>query len=243
VAVQRAEGSTPSADAVRGIVREELKANPKLIVETISSYVREEQDRQARDLDKQAVSQKSAIADFAGWPVLGNTEGAVTLVYFFDANCAYCKETEPVLKQVVAENPDVRIVHREIPILSETSMLAAHVGNMVWEIHPARYQEFHDKLLARSGMLSAEDIEDYLTLVLGSDDAQSLLARAKVLNDLASIQAKDRITKNHQVAKAAGISGTPFIYVLEGDGLLRGAGEDAHEQLTALIGKGRGEKK
>jgi len=220
-------------------VSQGIKDNPKILVETIQAYMQSEQDRQARDRDQQAVERKAEIAKADGLPFIGNPEGAVQIVYFFDANCVYCKRMDPVLKQVVAENPDVKVIHREIPILTETSRLAAQIGNVVWQFHPDRYAELHDRFLAHEGALTEESIEDYLTLVLGSENSETVLARAKNPQDDSVHRANDRIKGNLRLASDAGVTGTPFLYVVQGDGIVRGAGENAHEQVTSLVRKGR----
>jgi len=220
-------------------VSQGIKDNPKVLVETIQAYMQSEQDRQARDRDQQAVAQKAEIARTEGLPFIGNPDGTIHLVYFFDANCIYCKRMDPVLTQVVAENPDVKIIHREIPILSETSRLAAQIGNVVWQFHPGKYRELHDRFLAHEGALTEENIEDYLKLVLGSENSETVLARAGNPEDDAVHRANDRIKGNLKLANEAGVNGTPFLYVVQGDGIIRGAGENAHEQVTSLVKKAR----
>lgn len=234
------KGSTPDVKtAVREAIAEELKANPKLIIDTISAYMQDERDKETRDSDQQVISKKADIGQAENFPFIGKADGAVTLVYFFDSNCVYCKKLDPMLKQVVAANPDVKIIHREIPILTQTSRLAAHVGNMLWAVDPAVYPAFHDKLMAHRGTLSANDIENALKTVMGDEKATALLDRVDNENDEVVNDANNRVQENGAIATAAGIRGTPFVYVLQGDGLMRGAGDDALERLNDLIAKAR----
>jgi len=224
---------------VRSIVREEIRENPKLLIKAIEGYMREEQQREARQSNEQAISKKADIAALEGFPYIGNSEAPITLVYFFDSNCIYCKKIDPVLKRIVSENADVKIAHREIPILAETSRLAAHVANMVWEVHSHRYADFHDRLLGHKGVLSADDIEKYLKESLGEEDANALLARVDNENDEVVTVANNRVMENLAISQAAGIRGTPFVYVLQGDGLIRGASDTAYDEIMAAIAKAR----
>jgi len=216
-----------------------IKDNPKLLVDTIQGYMQAEQQRQAKDRDDAAVAKKAAIAAVDGHPVIGNPEGKIELVYFFDANCVYCKRMDPALKKVVEENPDVKVIHKEIPILSETSRLAAQVSNLVWQFSPEHYANFHDRLLAHNGALTAEDIEDYLRLALPADKAETILLQARNNEDTAVVRANGRLKANLKLAEEAGITGTPFLYVLQGDGILRGAGESVYQDVTDLVVKAR----
>jgi len=226
-----------TADAVAEI-RRQIAEDPKFILDAVNAYMAREQARMAEERDRKAVANKAEIASLDGHPFVGNPDGGIQIVYFFDANCPYCKKMDPVLKRILAENPDVRIYHREIPILSETSRLAAQVANLVWEVHPGKYAEFHDRVLAHRGPLTEENVEDYLRIALGSEEVERLLARVSADDDAVQ-RANQRVKENLRVAENSGVTGTPFIYVLQGDGLLRGAGDDAYERVSELVARAR----
>src|SRR5690606_33504175 len=132
-----------------------------------------------------------------------------------------------------------RVSHREIPILSESSRSAALLANIVWQMFPDKYSVFHEALIDNQGALSDEIIEVKLTEVLGATDAVSVLQEASNINSDFVKKATEMVQENLALAEKAGITGTPFVYVLQSDGLLRGAGEDAYDQLMTFIEAGR----
>lgn len=224
---------------VRNAVAQGIRDNPKLLVDTIQGYMRAEQERQVKERDNALVSKRAEIARTDDHPIVGNPKGTIEIVYFFDANCGYCKRMDPALKKVVAENPDVKVIHKEIPILGESSRLAAQISNLVWQSYPARYQELHDRFLAHNGALTADQIEDYLRLTLSAEEAQAILFRAANKDSDAVAVANARIQGNLKLAEEAGITGTPFVYIVQGDGILRGAGEKVYDDVSGLVAKAR----
>jgi len=241
-----AEVALPQGEAgmtearVREIVREEIVKNPKAIIDALNGYMQEQQASEAKAADDQAVSRKADIAKTEKLPFYGNPDGAIEMVYFFDVNCGYCKRLDPSMRRIVAENPDVKVSLREIPILARTSHLAALLEGLVWKQSPKAYLGFHDSLMGFQGQLTQDDVEAKLKAAVGDEDAERLLKAVDDLdNDLDARDVNNQVQENLALAKLAGITGTPFVYVLQGDGLLRGAGADAYEQLNGLLAKAR----
>src|SRR5690606_13776413 len=88
-------------------------------------------------------------ADYDG--VIGNPEGSVTVVEFFDYNCGFCKRAYEDMEAMVAANPDLRFVLKEFPILGPDSQ-KAHVVSMAFRtLAPEKYGEFHRALLMGGG--------------------------------------------------------------------------------------------
>lgn len=229
-------------DEIRRIVRDEMAKNPRLLLDTIEAYMREQQAAEARKADEQAIARKAEIADTAGRPHWGNPEGAVEIVYFFDVNCGYCKRLEPSLRRVVEENPDVRVSMREMPILAPSSFFGAMMGGLVWKRRPDAYLSFHESLMSHQGTLSDDDVRALLAEAVGAEEAKAIEAAADLNASDEGREVNNLIQENLSLARLAGITGTPFVYVLQGDGLMRGAGADAYEQLTSLVERARAER-
>lgn len=240
------ELTAPAAGAlteerVREIIREEIAANPRVVLDSVEAYMKEQQAAEVLAVNERTVAQKARIAETEGLPYSGNPDGTIEIVYFFDVNCGYCKRLDPSIKRVVSENPDVRVYHREIPILAPSSRMAAFLEGLVWEIHPDAYHRFHDLLMAHGGSMSDADVVAKLAQAVGQEEADRLLGMAgNAVSDPTAKKVNDRIQGNLALAESAGITGTPFVYVLNGDGIMRGAGEDAYEQLSGLVAKARG---
>jgi protein-disulfide isomerase len=82
-------------------------------------------------------------------PVLGNVDGDVTIVEFFDYNCPYCKRVKPEIQALMAADPDIRLVYREWPILGEGSVFAARAA--LAARNQGKYEEFHWAMMGLQG--------------------------------------------------------------------------------------------
>ena len=145
--------------------------------------------------------------------VLGNPEGAVTMVEFFDYNCGYCKRALTDMTALLAANPDLRVVLKEFPILSEGSAEAARISVAVKDIAPDRYLDFHQALLSSPGAAdAAKALEVAGDLGLDAEALKEAAAAESVEQNLQEV---------HELAGLLGISGTPS-YVI-GTELVPGA--------------------
>jgi protein-disulfide isomerase len=225
------------------IVRDEIAANPKMIVDSVSVFAQAEKAKTAETNERKVVEKKADIADAKGFPIIGNPNGTVTLVYFFDSNCPYCKVVDPFLKNIVEKNPDVKIIHREIPILSKTSRLAAHVANIVWGKHPDKYAAYHSMVMAHKGGLTEANIEEILRKSIGNEETTKLLSVIENYETDSDVHAaNNRVQENLSIATTAGITGTPLVLVVEADGVIRGAVEEFQDRVQELVVKARSSK-
>src|SRR6201997_2740047 len=81
-------------------------------------------------------------------PVLGNPDGDVAIVEWFDYNCPYCRKLEPELRQVVQDDGKVRLVLKDWPILGPVSVVAARMALACK--YQGKYAEAHDALFTVS---------------------------------------------------------------------------------------------
>lgn len=141
---------------------------------------------------------------------LGNPEGDVTLVEFFDYSCGYCKRALPDLLALIKDDPKLRVVLKEFPILGPGSAEAARVAIAVRMQDPAgaRYLAFHEKLLMTPGPASRDK-------ALGAAQEQGL-DMARLSNDMASDEVEATLAEDARLAGAVGATGTPA-YVIGKD--------------------------
>ena len=153
-------------------------------------------------------------------PVGGNPHGDITVVEFFDYNCGYCKKVSGGLKELAARDPNVRIVYKEFPILSQESTAAAKAA-LAARRH-GKYEEFH------YGLMAAEKTDDAAIQTLATKLG---LDYSSLNKDMADQKWDAQLARNHQLANALGINGTPAFII--GDSLIPGA-VDA-EKLISLV--------
>ncbi|RSV18504.1 DsbA family protein [Sphingomonas sp. ABOLG] len=183
---------------VEQIVRDYVLANPEIIPQAM-------QRLQEREGEKAIAADRSRIETPYKGAVMGNPDGDVTLVEFFDYNCGYCRASLPIIEQLIERDPKVRVVFRELPILAEESRDAARAS--LAAAAQGRFVPFHNALYAA-----------------GPVTADSIAAAARTAGvDLSKIpdDADTEIAGNIGLATKLGISGTPAWVV--GDRVLSGA--------------------
>ena len=229
--------SLPAAaddEAVREIVRDEIANNTAFVIEALNSHVQKQQAEEAASADRKLVEMADAVTEKTGYPFVGNPDGKIEVFYYFDINCGYCKKIDGELRRFVEENPDVKLVHREMPILTPASMTAAQVGGALFEIQPDAYGRFHDTLLANTSASTPEFVEKALIQAVGEDKAMEIVSRSfNTAEDGIAKQVDARIKATLATATEAGINGTPFIFVKGTNTFVRGAAPDLVDQLSA----------
>jgi protein-disulfide isomerase len=171
---------------------------------------------------KAAVDHSAAIASNAAalfssphQVTLGNPHGDVTLVEFFDYSCGFCKRALPDMLTLIKEDPNLKIVLKELPILGAGSAEAARVAIAVRMQDPdgQKYLAFHQELLGGAGSAGKEK-----ALVAAKDQG---LDMARLEQDAASDEVSATLSEDVELASAMGINGTPGYVV--GDKVVLGA--------------------
>jgi len=138
-------------------------------------------------------------------PVLGNPQGDLTVVEYFDYQCPFCKKLAPEIAQVVRDDGKIRLVLKDWPIFGAVSRSAAELA--LAAKYQNKYQEAHDALIGAKEKLSDANIPELLTKA-GVDvekAKQDLQAHQKTIEDL--------LIHNNAQADAFGFQGTPGFIV------------------------------
>jgi len=207
--------------AIREIVRDYLVEHPEVIVDAIE-VLRERQRAQELENARHAVAANAdALFEDPYTPVVGNPDGDVTIVEFFDYRCGYCKRVFPALMELLEEDGNIRLAMKEFPILGPDSRFAARAALAARE--QDRYGDFHAKLMAARGELS--------------EDAVMAIARSvgldvdRLRNDMAAERIDEALERNFALAERLSIRGTPAFVI--GDELVPGAiGLDQLRQMV-----------
>jgi protein-disulfide isomerase len=135
--------------------------------------------------------------------LLGNKDGDVTFVEFFDYNCGYCKRAMADMLDLLKSDPKLKVVLKEFPVLSQGSVEAAQVAVAVRMQDPTgkKYLDFHQKLLGGRGQA------DKARALAAAKDAG--LDVNRIEKDLANPEVRATIEENFKLAEAMGMNGTP----------------------------------
>jgi protein-disulfide isomerase len=152
--------------------------------------------------------------------VLGNPQGNVTMVEFFDYNCGFCKRALGDMLDLIKSDSNLKFVLKEFPVLGEGSVEAARVAvaARMQDTTGKKYIEFHQKLLGSRG---AADKMRALAVAkeVGFD-------MARIEKDMGSDEVKKTIEENMKLAEALGVNGTPS-YVVGEEVVVGAVGIDA----------------
>ena len=205
---------------VERIVREYLVAHPEVIQEAMTELEKRQSTADA-EKHKAAVKQYSeALFTSPRQVVLGNPSGNVTFVEFFDYNCGYCKRAMDDMLTLLKDDPKLKVVLKEFPVLGPGSVEAAQVAVAVHmqDKTGKKYLEFHQKLLGGRGQADKAH-----ALAVAKDIG---LDMGRLDKDLASPEVKATLQENFKLAEALGLNGTPS-YVIGEDVVVGAVGLDA----------------
>ncbi|GAA6162227.1 DsbA family protein [Ruegeria sp. HU-ET01832] len=221
IGVPMARADELSDSDVKRLALEAILENPEIIMQAIQLLQQRENQAKAEAIGSVLENQRELLEQDPNAPVIGNPEGDVTVVEFFDYNCPYCKRAAPVVKNVIAGDSDVRVVYREWPILGEGSDFAARAA--LASRNQGKYEEFHWALMALDGRATEASV---LKVVreLGLDEDQ---LRA----DMEAPEVDAHIQVSMELARQLGFSGTPSFVI--GDALAPGL--IVEDEMTRLI--------
>ncbi|MDH3668209.1 MAG: DsbA family protein [Paracoccaceae bacterium] len=199
-------------EAFRNEVRAYLLENPEVLMEAIR-ILEARRDANARDKDAMAIASnyQQIFKNPNSW-VDGNPDGDITLVEFADYRCGYCKRAHPELKELLARDPNIRLVVKEFPILGPDSVTAARIATAATEIDSSKFKALNDAMMTFGGQLNETAIYQIAGTI--GYDIPALKARA------AEPDIEARIAETYALARNLGLEGTPS-FVL-GDQIIRG---------------------
>ena len=204
---------------VERIMRDYLTKNPQILVEM------------ATQLDKRQASQQTkAISDNADAifrsplsHVAGNPNGDVSVVEFFDYNCPFCRHALHDVVKLINDDGKVRLVLKELPILSDDSVAAAKLA--LASNKQGKYFEMHQKLLSEPGKADkAKALQIAKDLGLDVDQLQK---------DADDPNIKKALDEAKDLAQKLGLQGTPLFLIR--DRTISGAPDDLFDQLEAKV--------
>jgi len=206
-----ADAFTPAqrAEIVR-ILRAALKQDPSILRDAVDAMKDDDARRDAAAAKSAIVANRDAMVT-PDDPVAGNPKGSVIVVEFYDTRCPYCRKMEPTMDRLLAQDHDVRLVYKDLPILGPPSVLAAHA------LLAAQRQDGYERL--RSALMQMPP--DYTKEQVLATARKVGLDDARLARDMDSPAIETRLTANLKLAQVLGIDGTPALVI--GDSLVPGA--------------------
>ncbi len=226
------EFSAPQRTEIERIVKDYLIKNPDILKEVMEELDKKQSMAEAEKHKTAVKTHAKALFSSPHQVVVGNPQGNVTMVEFFDYNCGYCKRAMVDMMDLLKSDPNLKVVLKEFPVLGPGSVEAAQVATAVrmQDKTGKKYLEFHQKLLTGRGQ---------------ADRARSLavakevgLDIARLEKDLTSEEVRVSLEESFKLAEALGLNGTPS-YVIGNEVVIGAVGLAALREKvnTARCGK------
>ncbi len=139
-------------------VAETLNNNPEIIVNAMQNYEQKMRENAMAQAQKLIDENIDAINNNPDSPVVGNKDGKVTVVEFFDFSCGYCHRLYPTLKNIIAKNPDVKVVLKELSFVAPVSNYAAKAA--LAANNQGKYAEVWEALMTNNGPLTEAKVDE-----------------------------------------------------------------------------------
>jgi protein-disulfide isomerase len=209
------------------IIRDYLTKNPQILVDMATELDKRQAIEQA-SLQTKAISDNAdAIFRSLASHVAGNPNGDVSVVEFFDYNCPFCRRALHSVVKLINDDGKVRLVLKELPILSDDSVAAAKLA--LASNKQGKYFEMHQELLSQPGKADKEKaLRVAKDLGLDVDQLQK---------DAQDPDIKKALDEAKDLAQKLSLKGTPLFLV--GDRVISGAPDDLFDQLEAKVAEVR----
>jgi protein-disulfide isomerase len=221
---QMAPAQQMTNEQVKLLALEAILENPQIIMQAVAILEQRERERAASG----ANTVRLQLEQDPNSPNLGNPDGDVTVIEFFDYNCPYCRKAGQTVQELLASDANVRVIYREWPILGEDSVFASRAALAARA--QGKYEEFHWALMNGEGRASEASILK-LARHLGLDVE-------KLQADMTSPAVEAHIAQSSALARTLGFTGTPAFIV----GDRTAPGMLSTDEITAMVAEARAAK-
>lgn len=220
VAPVMASEFTPAQRAeIVQIIRDAMKTDPSILRDAVSAFQADQAAQQAAAASAAITSQHDAVFDKTDAAV-GSNKPDVTIVEFFDPRCPYCRGLESAMSHWLKQDPRIRLVYKDLPILGPASVLGSRA--LLAAQRQGDYVALRERIMAEPPNFTDASIRA---------DADKLgLNWARLQKDMNDPAIQKRIDDNVHLAKLLGIEGTPAFVV--GNQLV--VGSDVKEVQNAV---------
>lgn len=194
------------------LIEQYLLSNPRILESMSSALQAENRKLEGERTGEALIAMKDLIYNDKDNIVLGNPDGDVALVEFFDYNCPYCKQVMPHIPELLDNDPNLKIIIKEFPILGQDSVDVARLsiavdrlGHDYWAFHKALFTGRERVTIEKARKVSLEMNINFIEL--------ELEAKRPEIDEI--------IKKSYTIAEALSINGTPAFII--GNEILPGA--------------------
>ena len=207
-------------------IKEYLIANPEIMLEVQDALEKKQQEARLQQASTAVAENKEALFSSPHDIALGNPDGDVTIVEFFDYNCGYCKRALSDMDALLEKDKNIRFVLKEFPILGPESMAAHKVSDAFRKLAPEKYGAFHRALMEAPGRHGEESAIEIATSLGVTEEA--------IRSKMAENPNDEAVKEAYQLATSLGITGTPS-YIVGNEAVFGAIGHEAIDAKVANV--------
>jgi protein-disulfide isomerase len=229
----RAQGFSPAQRSeIEAIIKDYLIKHPEALQEAVAELEKRQTVAEAEKVKSVIRDNHATLFSSPRQVTIGNPNGDVTLVEFFDYNCGYCKRALADMVDLMKADPKLRIVLKEFPVLGQGSVEAAQVAVAVrmQDKDGKKYLEFHQRLLGNRGQ-----IDKARAMATAKEVGLDI---ARIEKDLTSAEVKATLEESFKLAEPLGLNGTPS-YVIGSDVVIGAIGFQALKEKVSAARCGK----
>ncbi|WP_257295676.1 DsbA family protein [Endozoicomonas sp. YOMI1] len=187
---------------VKELVREALMENPEIFIDVVNELKKREELAKTQARNSVLTSNMTELFNNSDDPFVGSSTPKLTIVYFGDVNCGFCKKQDPVLDALVNNYPDLKIIYKDMPILGSSSREAAALLLAARAEGNDAYLALHKEFMSHPARHDSDSIAS-------SVKKQGLNLDA--LKNAVDADINRQLDSNIMLAQKLGITGTPAL--------------------------------
>lgn len=209
---------------IENIIKEYIANNPEEIIQSLEGLQQKKTLESAKKAEDYLKDNQSPIENLGNPPVIGNKNGDIIIVMFYDYGCGFCRKAHEYIRELLRIDQGVKVILRPIPILGDVSLYSSKVALALNKISPEKFSIIHDGIMSMK-TVNNESIKALIT--------QSNIDYTIVENEINSYSIRELVNKNYELAQSIGMKGAPS-YVINGKFI---AGLLDVERLKTIIGE------
>ncbi|MDD4617429.1 MAG: DsbA family protein, partial [Alphaproteobacteria bacterium] len=189
---------------IEGIIYEYItQKNPDALEAGLMNLQKRKQGEAESKIKEKIGTEKQKIFNDPDTPFAGNPKPAVTVTWFYDYQCGYCKSSEDALGKILKEEKDVKVVYKQFPVLGPSSMEAAKA--VLASAKQGKFLAFHSALMGKKEHLTSDSI--YQTAKQAGVDVE------KLKKEMADKKYDEALSEMVRLGQDLGVQGTPFFVI------------------------------
>ena len=167
---------------IQAAMIELMKDKPELIIEAVNEGQKVQQRKIISEISKKVSEKVVDLAKSSFGPFAGNEQGDVTVYYFYDPNCGYCKMSNATINTLVKNDPNVKVMYKPLAVLGKESLEAVRAEVAVYFIDKAKFVGFHNGLMGAGKASLASAKEGAKLIGISSEMLDEYMAKAETQN-------------------------------------------------------------